>query len=125
MLKAFLEEKAVAAVRATRPPLPAGADDDEDTASVIRAAKAAAGVETALWAEGVVTRRIYDLVHRRFLIALAPLGTAISQMEASSGGGEGRVEGRARGSSYRDTIMPAAASAAAAAASAGARRRRR
>lgn len=87
MLKAFLEEKATAAVRATRPPLPAGAEDDEDTLAVIRAAKAAAGVEASLWAEGVITKRIYELVHRRFLIALAPLGTAISQMEVRRGEG--------------------------------------
>lgn len=85
MLKAFLEEKATAAVRATRPPLPAGAEDDEETLAVIRAAKAAAGVEATLWAEGVITKRIYELVHRRFLIALAPLGTAISQMEVRGG----------------------------------------
>jgi hypothetical protein len=47
----------------------------------LQSAKAAAGIEAALWGEGVITRRVYDLVHRRFLIALAPLGTVISQSE--------------------------------------------
>jgi hypothetical protein len=83
LFRMFLEEKAVAAVRATRAPLPPGAPDDDDTLAVIKSAKAAAGVETMLWAEGVITKRIYELVHRRFLIALAPLGTVISQSEVS------------------------------------------
>lgn len=35
----------------------------------------------SLWEDGIVTRQIYDITHRRFLVALAALGTAVASNE--------------------------------------------
>jgi hypothetical protein len=39
----------------------------------------------ALWSAGVVTRRVYERAHARFLIALAPLGSYKTTSEVGYG----------------------------------------
>jgi hypothetical protein len=87
MFKRFLETKATATAARQRSGL-AGNANGTALADLPAPMQLVVNAEATLWSEGVVSRKIYDLIHRKFLSVLAPLGTPHLQAEVRAVIGE-------------------------------------